>query len=127
MSNENSNCGKYLVHYLRTFDRVPFGCIVATSPENIGISVCMKVDHHRFTKKEARNRALESALNDINPMTHVPIYRKVFGFYGKLDKRTLSSNPISVYDYTKDAVEYVRRRAKKFFKENEDKNQEKVS
>lgn len=114
MSNEN--CGKYLVHYLRTFDRVPFGCIVATSPENIGISVCCPKD--KFNKKMARQIALGRALVTDDPLAvNLPKHRKILGFYGLKDNRTWEAGAISIYDYTKDAVEYVKRRAKKFFKE----------
>ena len=124
MSNEN--CGKYLVHYLRTFDRVPFGCIVATSSENIGVSVCCPKD--KFNKKMARQIALGRALVTDDPLAvNLPKHRKIYGFYGTKDLRTWTRDAISIYDYTKDAVEYVKRRAKKFFKENEDENREKVS
>jgi hypothetical protein len=113
---EREQNNKYLIHYLRDYRRVPFGCIVAVSPENIGISVCMKIDN--FTKKEARNRALESAIKDSNHMIHVPLYRKVAGYYGYSDERTNPENVICMYDYVKEAVEYVKRRAQKFFKES---------
>jgi hypothetical protein len=123
MSNKDCHCGKYLVHYLRDCNRVPFGCIVATSPENIGVSVCCPKD--RFNKKMARQIALGRALVTNDPLAvNIPKYRKILGFYGIKDGRTWNADAISIYDYTKEAVKYVKRRAKKFFKEE---NQEKAS
>jgi hypothetical protein len=55
---------KYLIHYLRDHNRVPFGCVVATSPHNIGISICCEKD--RFNKLLGANynaRYLKYLLN----------------------------------------------------------------
>ncbi len=125
MSNKDCHCGKYLVHYLRDCNRVPFGCIVATSPENIGVSVCCPKD--KFNKKIAKQIALGRALVTDDPLAiNLPRHREILGFYGYKNERTFEEwdDPISIYDYIKEAVKYVKRRAKKFFKEE---NQEKVS
>jgi hypothetical protein len=113
------HCGKYLVHYLRDSDRVPFGCIVATSPENIGVSVCCPKD--KFNKKMARQIALGRALVIDDPLkVSLPKHRKIYGFYGWHNSKTYDDPEISIYDYTKEAVEYVKRRANKFFQENQE-------
>lgn len=48
-----------IVQYIRDEKRNPFGVVVATSPNNIGYSICNPKDH--FTKKKAKAVALTRA------------------------------------------------------------------
>lgn len=48
-----------IVQYIRDENRNPFGVVVATSPNNIGYSICNPKDH--FSKKEAKAVALTRA------------------------------------------------------------------
>jgi hypothetical protein len=107
---------KYLVHYLRDFNRIPFGCIVAISPDNIGVSVCNPKD--RFNKKFARRIALGRAMSREKDCNIAPKNRFVLGYYGEDDPRTWEFDEMSIFDYVEDAVAYVKGRAQKYFKEN---------
>lgn len=114
------NNQKVLVHYLRNSRRIPFGCIVATSPENIGVSICCKKDH--FNKRMAKEIAIGRSYYVDDIMRHIPRDRKVYGYYGEKDNRTWYQDEISVYDFVEEAVEYVKTRAKKYFKEEVNTN-----
>lgn len=104
---------KKIIHYLRDSERIPFGCVVAISPEMIGVSICNPID--RFSKKRARDiaegRAFERSLD--STLDLVPKHKKIRGYYG-LDNNNL--NPIPMNVYVKNAVEYVKRRAKRYFR-----------
>jgi hypothetical protein len=123
-SKKNVENVKMLVHYLRDSDYVPFGCIVATSSENIGISICntskangKKPDH--FSKKRAREIALGRALlRDDCGLPVIP-NKKLYGFYGFKNYRTYQDPAISLKDYIKESIERMKDRAKKYFKEEQ--------
>jgi hypothetical protein len=104
-----------LIHYLRDYNRVPFGCIVAIDKEHIGISIINPKD--RFTKKFAREIAFNRALKRNDVFGVVPKYRKVLGYYGEHNYKTWSQPAIPMTEYVQEAAEYVKRRAAKYFKE----------
>lgn len=104
-----------LVHYLRDEYRNPFGCIVMIDKENIGVSICNPKD--RFVKKFARNIAIGRALVKKDYMSNVPTNRMVYGYYGDADPRTWDQPLISMKQYIEEAVEYVKKRAEKYFKD----------
>lgn len=104
---------KYLVYYLRDWKRVPFGCIVATSPENIGVSICCPKDH--FNKRRARDIALGRAMLRDNSLGVVP-NRRIAGYYGENEKTWyLPEQPMK--NYVEECVERIKSRAIKYFKE----------
>lgn len=104
-----------LVHYLRDTYRQPFGCIVMIDKENVGVSVCNTKD--RFVKKFARDIAAGRALVKKDYLSSVPTNRFVYGYYGYDDDRTYFQEKISVRQYVEEAVEYVKKRAEKYFKD----------
>ena len=106
---------KVLVHYLRDCLRQPFGCVVAIDKDNIGVSICNPKD--RFVKKFAREIAFGRALVRNDYIGVVPKHKTIYGYYGEKDHRTWTQCAIPMAQYVEEAVEYVKRRAVKYFKD----------
>ena len=126
-NNKKPWTAKVLVHYLRDSDYVPFGCIVAISPDAIGVSICntSKKNGDRFSKWRAREIALGRAMyrgknnvSELDTPDFIP-NKTIYGFYGYDDDRTYLNPKVSLKDYVRESVERIRDRAKKYFKEEQ--------
>jgi hypothetical protein len=95
-----------LVSYLYETKRVggdyvksPFGCVVATSPHNVGVSICSSADS--FNKKKARDIAFGRAAENKRP--------EVKGRVRTID------GIVSKEEMIRDKVEFMRERARRYF------------
>lgn len=92
-----ANC---LVRYLRDGNRVPFGCMVATSPENFGVSFCRSTDF--FRKKTGRNIACGRAVR-----------KSSFSIPNRLVQTEVGV--VSMSEFLANEIQAFSRRMKKYF------------